>query len=389
MDNNILMKSMTLQNHKTTNRSHLTPKIIVDKNGHRKLVYVNLREDQPELKHKPKQTEETPGKRSNKPDEGKKKVASLDEKRKKLSQEERRQQKLSQKLQDYKKQFPNLSEESIKTRMKYMIPMDATEVKIYDSNPKYVCEFKDSKGRTQKRYTKEYSEKASQAKFERLENLHQQFPKVRRQIQKDLSTEGMNKDKICATIVQLIDKCYFRIGNEKYTEQNGTYGISTMRKNHLTIDGDNLEFSYVGKKSVHQHKTTTDSTVSGILNELVKDSPGDRLFQYQDENSNWKAITDTDIRKYLSSYNLRPKDFRTYHASRICATKLAELGATTDPKEQNARIKQAIDFTAGFLGHTPSICRKSYVCGKILEAYREGIIMENYGSTEDALENRR
>jgi hypothetical protein len=102
------------------------------------------------------------------------------------------------------------------------------------------------------------------------------------------------------------------------------------------------------------------------------------MFQYQDKKGNWKNVTNNDVRDYLSQWSLHPKDFRTYHACRICSSKLAELGVADNPKDIIKNINEAIAFTAGFLGHTTAICKRSYVSGEILEAYKRGEIMEDW-----------
>ena len=353
---------------------NLVQKEIVDKNGNKKLVWVNPEDEQPE-ERVPKQEEQKKGRKKKVPEE---KVTKLqnDEETKKLKFEKR--------VQDMKAKYPHLEEEDIRDRIRNMIPMDATGVKIYHGDPKYRCEYHDNRGRLQKRYTPEYENQASIAKFERIEKLHDVLPGLRGQLEKDLEADGYGKDKICATVVKLIDKAYFRIGNEKYAEQNGTYGISTLKKNHLTIDGDNkgLEFQYIGKASMDQHKHVVDQKLTGILEHLIEHSPGEDLFQYQDEKGDWKPITDVTIRQYLKRWRVKPKDFRTYHATRLCANKLGELGVAENLKQRQKNVKEAIDYTAGLLGHTPDICKRSYISGEILKAYDQGVIMKNWAKEE-------
>lgn len=350
---------------------------IVNKQGKRQKVWVNKNKQVPKLREK---LNKEPIKQQTKAQEEAKKPKKP--KKQKLTPEEKeriKEEKFQVKIEAYKQEFPHLSEDSIKLRMKHQIPMAATSVKIYDNDPKLTCEFRDEKGRLQKRYTQEYQDKASKAKFERIRNLQHAFPEVRTKVDSDLGEQGYSKEKICGVIVKLIDKCYFRIGNEKYTEDNGTYGVSTLRKDHLKVEGNTLQFSYVGKKSVDQHKVVSDEQVTTVIKGLLE-APGDNLFQYQDKNGDWKPVTNRDVRKYLSPWGLKPKDFRTYHANRICSSKLAELGYTDDKKEQNNRIKEALEFTAGFLGHTPEICRRSYVNGEVLNAYRQNNLMKDWGN---------
>lgn len=360
------------------NASGLVLKDITNIKGQHQKVWVKTQEDQP-APEQSKQAEEKSPKKTGK-------VTDINSKRPKKTDEEKEQAKeakLKERIAKIKEEYPKLSDEQIMTRMKYMIPMDASDVKVYEDDPKLVCEFKDGKGRPQKRYTKEYSAQASQKKFERIANVGENLVDARYQVEHDLMQEGMPKDKVLATIVKLIDSAYFRVGNEKYTESNGTFGVSTFRKGHAKSDGNQVEFEYVGKKSVDQHQIVKDPQLAKIVQELQNsDSKEDNLFQYQDKSGEWKTISDRDVRNYLGKWDMKPKDFRTYHATRICATKLASMEPADDEKGRKANIKSAVEYTAKFLGHTPDICRASYINGKVLDSYLAGDNMEGWQQLE-------
>jgi DNA topoisomerase-1 len=332
------------------------PKVITDSLGRRTTKYVKAQPDEKAVRKPAKQEVVEP------------------KKQKKMDIEQPTVK--PNKLDEYKAKYPKLEEGDILRRIKHMIPMDATDIEVYDGDPKYRCRYVDNRNRTQIRYTEEYNQKAAEEKFKRIDSLHTAIPEMRTHVNKDLTSEGMGLNKVCATIVQLIDKCYFRIGNDKYTEENGTYGVTTFQKDHLSMEGDDLEFKYVGKSSVDQHKMYSDPQVSTNLRQLMK-SPGDRLFQYKDGDL-WKPVKNTHVREYLKQWNMKPKDFRTYHATRICATKLAELGTTTNKTEQKRLMNEAVNFTADFLGHSAAICRKNYINGEVLRAYEDGLIMDKY-----------
>lgn len=349
------------------NPGKLVPKIITDKLGRRTTKYVKAHEDEKKPKRQKKQED------TKQPRQKKQQTDTQPKQSKPKADPEAKKQ---ARLEELKAQYPKLEEQDILNRMKHMIPMDATDVEVYDGNDKYRCRYKDNRGRTQIRYTDEYNQKAADAKFKRVDSLHEVIPEMRGVVESDLKAEGMGIDKVCATIVQLIDKCYFRIGNDKYTEENGTYGVTTFQKDHLKMDGDELTFDYVGKSSMDQHKVYSDPDISKNLRELLE-SPGDRLFQYKDGDM-WKPVKNTHVRNYLKKWGLKPKDFRTYHATRICATKLAELGTTDNKTEMKKRINDAVTHTAEFLGHTPAICRKNYINGEVLRAYENGKTMKKY-----------
>ena len=336
----------------TLDRSKLVPKKIVDKTGKKTTVYINPNKDEPTERDK---------------------IQQVDKRGLKQSKEEI----ILKRVEELKQKYPHLSREDIRARVINKIPMDATNIKIYTDHPKYICEYRDNKGRLQQRYTQEHIEKASQKKFKKLVSLHDHIPEIRKAIQDDLNMEGLGKNKICSLIVNLIDKCYFRVGNDRYAEQNETYGVSTLKKEHLKIDGDTLEFNFVGKARKEHQKIVTNEKIAGIMKELVEKTDGDKLFQYKVGNE-WFDITYRDIRSYLGKWGMTPKDFRTYHATRICATELAKSGAVTTEKDIRTNIKKAIEKTAEMLGHTPAICKKYYIFPRILEAYENGVIMKKY-----------
>lgn len=346
---------LSLKKAMPASKNPLVQKKIVDKTGKQTTVWVNPVEEQPE--QRTKKQEEPKDKR------GKSEVSDLS-----------KQAKLKQRVEKIKQEYPSLTDRDIKTRMKHGVPMDATDLVVFESDPKYTVQYKDNKGRLQKRYTEEHKQQASEDKFERISNIQENLSAVRKEVADDLNQEGLGRDKICAVVVRLIDKCYLRIGNDKYTEQNGTYGVSTLTKDHVNVKGNTIEFDYVGKSSMNQHQETTDTEVAELLQQLKAASPGDRMFQYK-EGDTWKPVTNATIRTYLKQWDLTPKDFRTYHATRLTSEKLANMGVPDTERERERNIRQAIEETAKLLGHTPAICKKNYVNSKVLEAYQKGVTM--------------
>jgi len=282
----------------------------------------------------------------------------------------------SESMENIKQKY-NLTDEDIAIRRQHGIPLSVGGVKLHSGHPKLVAEWTDSKGRNQKLYKPEYLEQASKAKFNRMFELKNNMPDIRNKIESDMNAEGMGKDKVTATVVKLIDSAYFRVGNEKYAEENETYGVSTLLKDHMTVGEDGVSFDYVGKKSMDQHKFVADPQATENLIKL-RETPGDRLFQYQDKSGEYKPITSRDVNNYLEKWGVTAKDFRTYHASRLCATYLSDMGIPADEKAMRRNMVRAVQQTADKLGHTPSVCRKNYISSEILKAYERGEIMEDY-----------
>ena len=286
-------------------------------------------------------------------------------------------------LEEVKQKY-GLNDEDVEHRRKLGVPLNVGNVVIHSGHPKLVAEWTDNKGRSQKLYKPEYVEQASKAKFKRMLDLKNHMPEIRETLENDMNTSGLNKNKVISTVVKLIDSCYFRVGNEKYADENGTYGVSTLLKDHMSVEEAGVSFDYVGKKSVDQHKFIADHKATEILIDLQHKTPGDRLFQYEDKGGEYKPITSRDVNDYLDRWGVTAKDFRTYHASRLCATYLADLGVPADEKAIKQNVSKAIQQTAADLGHTPEVCRKNYISGEILKAYERGEIMEDYVEKSNA-----
>ena len=139
----------------------------------------------------------------------------------------------------------------------------------------------DAAGRKQYRYHPDFVDRGARKKYRKLLEYARAIPRLREVTAEHLHQKGLGRQKVLATVVRLIMRGFFRVGSERYAVENKTFGITTLRKKHLEIEGRDLRFRYVGKKSIHQHKVVADTPLVRILRELVK-LPGPRLFQYVD-----------------------------------------------------------------------------------------------------------
>src|SRR5215211_295927 len=217
----------------------------------------------------------------------------------------------------------------------------------------------DSAGRIQYLYHAKYRERKEREKFERIRH------------------EELDREKVLAAMTRLVNAAYFRVGDERYAKKNKTYGIATLRRKHLTINGDEMIFEYRGKWGQMQRKCVADTRLREIVEECTA-LPGYEIFKYYNEEGDLKDIKARDLNAYIKEVmgnEFSPKDFRTWAGTLIAALKLAELGAAEDEKLANKNVLQAVDAVAERLGNTRDIARSSYVSPRVIEHYLEGSVI--------------
>ena len=228
----------------------------------------------------------------------------------------------------------------------------------------------DARGRKQYKYHRRAVEKGELRKYYRVRQMARDLPSLRARIQRDFRRKGLSKEKVCAGIVRLISHGFFRVGSEKYQKENNTFGITTMRKSHVLVLDDTVEFEYRGKRSITQRNVVVGMDLARFVNQLLE-TPGPRLFRYL-EDGKWQDVDSGDVNNYIESIAQFPytaKDFRTWGGTLRAATVLAELGKGKSQNERKKNVVTAIRFVAAELGNTPTICRKSYVHPVVVMKY--------------------
>jgi DNA topoisomerase-1 len=228
----------------------------------------------------------------------------------------------------------------------------------------------DARGRKQYKYHRRAVEKGELRKYYRVGQMARDLPAIRARIQRDFRKPGLSKEKVCAGIVRLIGEGFFRVGSDKYQKENNTFGITTMRKSHVTILGDSVEFEYRGKRSITQRNVVTTKDLTRFVEALLE-TPGPRLFRYK-EDGKWKDVDSHEVNDYIESVAQFPytaKDFRTWGGTLRAATVLAELGKGKSSNERKKNVVTAVRLVASELGNTPAILRKSYVHPAVIMKY--------------------
>lgn len=234
----------------------------------------------------------------------------------------------------------------------------------------------DDAGRRQYLYHPQWRLKRDRSKFERVQAAAELLPRARRQISRDLATEGMSLARACATAVRLLDVGYFRIGNDAYTDAHGSFGLTTLKREHVRRHGDALLFSFIGKSGIAHSITVDDEAAIAALEVMrARRDHGSRLLVHR-EHGVWHDLTPGDVNAYLADLfdgALTAKDFRTWHATVIAAESLALSEEPGETKaSRNRAIRQAVMEVSNYLGNTPTVARGSYIDPRVIDHFEAG-----------------
>ena len=258
------------------------------------------------------------------------------------------------------------------------IPPAYTEVWICpSSNGHLQATGRDDRGRKQYRYHDRWREVRDENKFERIIVFAKTLPKLRRRVQRDLKLRGLAREKVLATLVQLLERTFIRVGNEEYAKDNNSFGLTTLRNRHVQVRGANLRFRFRGKSGKEHDIPIEDRRIALIVKKL-QELPGQDIFQYLDESGERRQVTSEDVNQYLRSIAgdaFTAKDFRTWAGTVLTSIALKELKPFENITEAKNNLKLAINAVAKILGNTATICRKCYVHPVVVSSYLEGTLV--------------
>ena len=234
----------------------------------------------------------------------------------------------------------------------------------------------DAAGRKQYRYHDGWRTRRDQEKFVKMLQFARDLRAMRKITGEHLALEGLPRERVLGCAVRLLDRGFFRIGGERYAEENESYGLATMRKQHVSVEGRALVFEYVAKSGKERLQSVVDPQVFEVVGALKRRrSGGDELLAYR-VGKRWRDVTSKDINDYLKQIggdDYSAKDFRTWHATVLAARALAvSRGALGSPTARKRAVSRAIQEVAHYLGNTPAVCRKSYVDPRIIDRFESG-----------------
>ena len=235
----------------------------------------------------------------------------------------------------------------------------------------------DAKGRRQYRYHDVWQAQRAAEKFDRVARFARHLPDLRRQVARDLAREGMPKERVLACAVRLLEVGCFRVGGAAYASENGSFGLATLRKDHVRIAGDVLWFDFDAKSGQHLRRAIVDPKAREVVRTLRRrrTGPGDELLAYKDEDGRWVDVTADDINDYLHEHlgpSWTAKDFRTWVGTVLTAVVLADREPPESQAARRRALKAAIAGVAGHLGNTPAVARSAYIDPRVVERWEDG-----------------
>ncbi len=245
----------------------------------------------------------------------------------------------------------------------------------------------DGLGRFQYIYNPKFSIKQTKKKFAKIENFGKFLPSLRKVIDKDLKLDGFPCQKVLAIMIHLMSSLYIRVGTDKSVKLHKTYGITTLKNQHLKISSNGeVIFSFVGKHHIKHQKSILDKKLAQVLTEIRSIGRG-KLFQYLNSENKSCCVSPSELNNYIkqaTSDEFSAKDFRTWGATLSAAAELAEIGVEKDKNTRKKNIVAVVKKVAEQLGNTPSVCRNSYIHPIVLKAYQQGkIIQKSHRSSSD------
>lgn len=242
---------------------------------------------------------------------------------------------------------------------------------------------RDQKGRKQYRYHPRWAEARGETKYERLAAIARQLPRLRARVEADLARPAPSKLRVLATVVRMLETTLVRIGNRKYVDANDSYGLTTLRDEHVEITGVELKLEFKGKSGKTWSLSFKDRRIARTVR-TCQELPGQHLFQYVEAGERC-AITSTDVNAYIREAigcEASAKDIRTWAGTVLAAEALAAAGPAVSTSHAKKVVVAAVKTVAARLGNTSAVARKSYVHPAVLGAYSDGRLAEAFASAQ-------
>ncbi|QXH33164.1 DNA topoisomerase IB [Pseudomonas muyukensis] len=232
---------------------------------------------------------------------------------------------------------------------------------------------RDARGRKQYRYHEQWRTLRDQHKYGRMLAFAEALPTLRRQLDAHLARPGLDREKVMALVISLLDSTLIRIGNRQYLRDNRSYGLTTLNTRHVQVKGSTLRFQFRGKRGVEHNVTLRDRRLAGLVKRCME-LPGQALFQYLDEQGQRHSVGSTEVNQFLQQLtgaDFTAKDYRTWAGSSLALALLTPLAWQPD-SEARRQVAATVRQVAARLGNTPAVCRRSYIHPAVLEHFHLG-----------------
>jgi DNA topoisomerase-1 len=233
---------------------------------------------------------------------------------------------------------------------------------------------RDARGRKQHRYHARWHEARDESKFDRMVAFAGALPGIRERTDADLARPGLPREKVLAAVVRLLELTLIRVGNDEYARLNKSFGLTTLRDRHAEIEGSRVRFRFRGKSGQQHEVGLRDRRLATVV-KRCQELRGQELFQYVDEDGAVRDVASDDVNDYLreiAGADFSAKDFRTWAGTVLAYRALHALQPAGSETDARRNVVAAIRETAGRLGNTPAVARKSYVHPAVVEAYMDG-----------------
>lgn len=267
---------------------------------------------------------------------------------------------------------------------KLAIPPSWTQVWICpNSNGHIQATGLDLNGRKQYRYHTDWNKLRNETKFHRLYEFGKVLPLLRRTIKKDMADSTLSERKVLATVVNLMEHTYIRVGNNGYEKLYGSYGLTTLKDRHVTIKKEDILFSFTGKKGIEHSITIKNKKLAGIIRQC-RDIPGKELFQYYTGDGGKKSIDSGMVNNYIKEITqaeFTAKDFRTWAGSLQALETFRSLEEPLNASAIKKNIITVLDAVSSKLGNSRSICKKYYIHPGLIALYEENKLKQYFKVT--------
>lgn len=246
----------------------------------------------------------------------------------------------------------------------------------------------DLRRRKQYRYHPLWNFLRNETKFHRLYEFGKALPALRSRVEEDLRSKELTQEKVLATVVSLMERTFIRVGNYEYEKANGSYGLTTMKNKHVSIEGDRLVFSFTGKKGIHHDVTLRNRRLARIVSQCY-DIPGKELFQYYAADGSRKPVDSGMVNSYIrdaTGQDFSAKDFRTWAGSLHALQEFCSVGEALTATDSKKNVNIVLDSVSKKLGNTRTVCRKYYVHPGLIKLYEDNRLVK-YIRELDAIES--
>jgi DNA topoisomerase I len=233
----------------------------------------------------------------------------------------------------------------------------------------------DAAGRKQYLYHERWQRRAAARKFEAMREFAAALPRLRRSVARDLRATGVPRQRALACAVRLLDLGFLRVGGEEYAEANGSYGVATIRREHVTLNGKEMTFDFPAKSGQRRVQTLRDGEARAAIEAMRRRRSGPPDLLVFREDRVWRDVRSDDVNAYIQAQignGFSAKDFRTWHGTVLAAVELAAEGPPRSRSGAERSIVAAVRRVAEALGNTPAVCRSSYIDPRLLDRFRDG-----------------